>query len=81
MEHEQELAEQQRTALSQLETLRSELHSMVDARVDGCIQHILRGGILDIAPTLPLTADPAIFKGEKPESILFPDGREIKTPT
>ena len=81
MEHEQKLTEQQRTALSQLESLRSELHSMVDARVDGCIQHILHGGVLDIAPTLPLTADPSVFKGEKPESILFPDGREIKTPT
>ena len=81
MEHEQELTEQQRTALSQLEMLRSELHSMVDARVDGSIQHILRGGVLDIAPTFPLTANPAIFKGEKPESILLPDGREIKTPT
>ena len=81
MEHEQELTEQQQTALSQLESLRSELHSMVDARVDGCIQHILHGGVLDIVPTLPLTADPSVFKGEKPESILFPDGREIKTPT
>ena len=81
MEHEQELTEQQQTALSQLESLRSELHSMVDARVDGCIQHILRSGTLDISPTLPLTANPSVFKGEKPESILFPDGREVKTPT
>ena len=39
MEDEQKLTEQQRTALSQLEDLRSELHSMVDARVDGSIQH------------------------------------------
>lgn len=81
MEHEQELTEQQRTALSQLESLRSELHSMVDARVDGCIQHILHGGVLDIAPTMPLTASSVAFKGKKPESILFPDGREVKTPT
>ena len=81
MEHEQELTEQQRTALSQLESLRSELHSMVDARVDGCIQHVLHGGVLDIAPTMPLTASSVAFKGKKPESILFPDGREVKTPT
>ena len=33
MEHEPKLTEQQRTALSQLESLRSELHNMVDARV------------------------------------------------
>lgn len=81
MEHEQELTEQQQAALSQLESLRSELHSMVDARMDESIQHILRGGVLDIVPTLPLTANPSVFKGEKPESILFPDGREVKTPT
>ncbi len=81
MEHEQELTEHQQTALSQLESLRSELHSMVDARVDGCIQHVLHGGVSDISPTLPLTADPSVFKGEKPEGILFPDGREVKTPT
>ena len=81
MEHEPKLTEQQRTALSQLESLRSELHNMVDARVDGSIHRILLGGALDIAPTLPLTADPSAFKGEKPESVLFPDGREVKVPT
>ena len=81
MEHEQKLTEQQRTALSQLETLRIEMHRVVDERVDGSIHRILLGGVLNIAPTLPLTANSAIFKGEKPESILFPDGREIKTPT
>lgn len=82
MEDEQKLTEQQRTALSQLEDLRSELHSMVDARVDGSIHSILTGRVLEQAlPTLPLTANPSVFKGEKPESILFPDGREVKTPT
>ncbi len=82
MEDEQKLTEQQRTALSQLEDLRSELHSMVDARVDGSIHSILTGRVLEQAlPTLPLTANPSAFKGEKPESILFPDGREVKTPT
>ena len=82
MEDEKKLTEQQRTALSQLEDLRSELHSMVDARVDGSIHSILTGRVLEQAlPTLPLTANPSVFKGEKPESILFPDGREVKTPT
>ncbi len=81
MEHEQKMTEQQRTALSQLETLRSEMHRVVDERVDGSIHRILLGGVLDIAPTLPLTASSAAFKGEKPESILFPGGREVKTPT
>ena len=81
MEHEQELTEQQRTALSQLEALRSELHRVVDERVDGSIHRILLGGVLVVAPTLPLTASSAAFKVEKPESLLFPDGREVKTPT
>ena len=36
---------------------------------------------MNIAPTLPFTASSAAFKGEKPESILFPGGREVKTPT
>ena len=81
MEHEQKLTEQQRTALSQLETLRIEMHRVVDERVDGSIHRILLGGVLNIAPTLPLTANSAAFKGEKPESILFPGGREVKTPT
>ena len=76
MEHEQKLTEQQRTALSQLETLRSELHRVVDERVDGNIHRILLGGVLVVAPTLPLTASSAAFKGEKPESILFPGGRQ-----
>lgn len=81
MEHEQKLTEQQRTALSQLETLRIEMHRVVDERVDGSIHRILLGGVLNIAPTLPLTANSAAFKGEKPESVLFPGGREVKTPT
>ena len=81
MEHEQKLTEQQRTALSQLETLRIEMHRVVDERVDGSIHRILLGGVLNIAPTLPLTTNSAAFKGEKPESILFPGGREVKTPT
>ena len=81
MEDKQDLTEQQQILLSKLETLRAEMHRSVDTRVDRSIQHILRGGVLDIAPTFPLTANPAIFKGEKPESILLPDGREIKTPT
>lgn len=81
MEHEQELTEQQRTALSQLEMLRSELHSMVDARVDGSIQRILTSSVLEESPTLPLHTDPSVFKGKKPEAVLFPNGQSVRTPT
>ena len=81
MEHEQELTEQQRTALSQLEMLRSELHSMVDARVDGSIQRILTSSVLEESPTLPLHTDPSVFKGKKPEAVLFPNGQSVSTPT
>lgn len=81
MEHEQELTEQQRTALSQLEMLRSELHSMVDARVDRSIQHILTSSVLEESPTLPLHTDPSVFKGKKPEAVLFPNGQSVRTTT
>lgn len=81
MEHEQELTEQQRTALSQLEMLRSELHSMVDARVDGSIQRILTSSVLEESPTLPLHTDPSVFKGKKPEAVLFPNGQSVRTTT
>ena len=81
MEHEQELTEQQRTALSQLEMLRSELHSMLDARVDGSIQRILTSSVLEESPTLPLHTDPSVFKGKKPEAVLFPNGQSVRTPT
>ena len=81
MEHEQELTEQQRTALSQLEMLRSELHSMVDARVDGSIQRILTSSVLEESPTLPLHTDPSVFKGKKPEAVLFPNGQSVRAPT
>ena len=66
---------------SQLEMLRSELHSMVDARVDGSIQRILTSSVLEESPTLPLHTDPSVFKGKKPEAVLFPNGQSVRTPT
>ena len=65
MEDKQNLTEQQKILLSKLETLRTEMHRSVDARVDRSIQHILTSSVLEESPTLPLHTDPSVFKGKK----------------
>ena len=81
MEDKQNLTEQQKILLSKLETLRTEMHRSVDARVDRSIQHILTSSVLEESPTLPLHTDPSVFKGKKPEAVLFPNGQSVRTPT
>lgn len=81
MEDKQNLTEQQKILLSKLETLRAEMHRSVDARVDRSIQRILTGSVLEESPTLPLHTDPSVFKGKKPEAVLFPNGQSVSTPT
>ena len=81
MEDKQDLTEQQKILLSKLETLRAEMHRSVDARVDRSIQHILTGSVLEESPTLPLHTDPSVFKGKKPEAVLFLNGQSVRTPT
>ena len=81
MEDKQNLTEQQKILLSKLETLRAEMHRSVDARVDRSIQHILTNSVLEESPTLPLHTDPSVFKGKKPEAVLFPNGQSVRTTT
>ena len=81
MEDKQNLTEQQKILLSKLETLRAEMHRSVDARVDRSIQHILTSSVLEESPTLPLHTDPSVFKGKKPEAVLFPNGQSVRTTT
>ena len=81
MEDKQNLTEQHKILLSKLETLRAEMHRSVDARVDRSIQHILTSSVLEESPTLPLHTDPSVFKGKKPEAVLFPNGQSVRTPT
>ena len=82
MEQEQSSVEQWSKILLQLETLRTELHGMVDAHIDVLRYQLLTGELPEQQlRTRPLRADPYAFKGEKPESIQLPDGREVKTPT
>lgn len=82
MEQEQSSVEQWSKILLQLETLRTELHGMVDAHIDALRYQMLTGELPEQQlRTRPLRADPYAFKGEKPESIQLPDGREVKTPT
>ena len=81
MEDKQNLTEQQKILLSKLETLRAEMHRSVDARVDRSIQRILTSSVFEESPTLPLHTDPSVFKGKKPEAVLFPNGQSVRTPT
>ena len=82
MEQEQRSVEQWSKMLLQLEKLRAELHSMVDAHVDTIRYQLLTGELPEQQLRMrPLRGDSFLFKGEKPESIRLPDGREIKTPT
>lgn len=81
MEDKQNLTEQQKILLSKLETLRAEMHCSVDAHVDRSIQHILTSSVLEESPTLPLHTDPSVFKGKKPEAVLFPNGQSVRTTT
>ena len=81
MEDKQDLTEQQKILLSKLETLRAEMHRSVDARVDRSIQRILTSSVLEESPTLPLHTDPSVFKGKKPEAVLFPNGQSVRTST
>ena len=57
------------------------MHRSVDARVDRSIQRILTGSVLEESPTLPLHTDPSVFKGKKPEAVLFPNGQSVRTTT
>lgn len=82
MEQEQSSVEQWSKMLLQLETLRTELHGMVDAHIDTIRYQLLTGELPEQQlRTRPLSGDSFLFKGEKPESIRLPDGREVKTPT
>ena len=82
MEQEKRSVEQWGEVLLQLEALRTELHDMVDAHINTIRYQLLTGELPEQQlRTRPLRADPYTFKGEKPEGLLLPDGREVKTPT
>lgn len=76
------------TFIAQIEKARREMHEHIDREFD---YFLLRLGSEDmeantgeptcIQRTLPLYAPPAFFKGQKPVSVTFADGRTVDVPT
>ena len=65
--------------LDEVESCRIEMHRLVDAQFDLMVRCIENGTPLSQADTiLPLTAPPAMFKGKKPKTIIFSDGRRVE---
>lgn len=65
-----------------LEGLRSQLHQLVDERVDGFIQQLEAGESMgDRVLQHSLTTSPLLFKGTKAIAVILPDGREVETRT
>ena len=63
------------------EELRTQLHRIVNERVDGAIAHM--GEDLSSEPMWvhPLDWNPAAFKGTKAVAVILPDGREVEAKT
>lgn len=75
-----EMDKEERYSLA--EQLRSELHEMVDAQVDGLIRRIENPGRISENEKIYTFAMPSsYFKGKKPAAIVFPDGERIPVHT
>jgi len=62
--------------LAEIETLRPQLHQMIDERLDAMKNAILSGeSVSSVERTYPLNFSPHIFKGEKPVAVLFGEER------
>ncbi len=66
--------------LQMIEESRQRLHLMIDQQYDALVRSVESGEritAIRTAPTeLSLSTDAAAFKGRKPLSVIFPDGRE-----
>ena len=61
-----------------IEELRAQLHETVDRRIDA----LLSGQVSQTERrSLPLDIHPSVFKGKRPLSVSFPDGRTVETTT
>ena len=71
-----------RKRIDTIEKYRKDLHEMVDARCNQYIMQIQEGKIIEPKDQiLPLSYMPAYFKGKKPISVMFADGREVDAQT
>lgn len=65
-----------------IEKYRKEMHEMVDKRCDQYIEELQEGRFtIPREQVLPLSYMPAYFKGKKPISVVFADGREVDAQT
>lgn len=65
-----------------VEKYRKEMHVMVDERCDQYIKELQEGRFtIPREQVLPLSYMPAYFKGKKPISVVFADGREVDAQT
>jgi len=74
--------------IDQIEKARKEMHKIIDQRFDNILLrlnaedfNITDGSSVCVHRTLPLCLHPSIFKGQKPVSITFADGRTVEVPT
>lgn len=65
-----------------LETLRAQMHRLVDERIDDVVAH-MENGEIDYEPVRahPLDWRPAAFKGTKAVAVILPDGRDVEAKT
>ncbi len=65
-----------------LETLRAQMHRLVDERIDDAIA-CMESDEIDYEPVRshPLDWRPAAFKGTKAVAVILPDGREVEAKT
>ena len=74
--------------IMQVEKVRREMHERIDREFDNFLLRLDSGKPeesfsepVSIQHTLPLHAPPSLFKGQKPVSIEFADGRTVDVPT
>mgnify|MGYP001531374932 CR=1 FL=1 len=65
-----------------LETLRAQMHRLVDERIDDAVAR-MESGEIDYEPVRahPLDWRPAAFKGTKAVAVILPDGNEVEAKT
>lgn len=74
--------------IAQMEKARQEMHDLIDQKFNSILLRLnsedfnnALGDPVCIQQTFPLYSHPSIFKGQKPVSITFADGRTIEVPT
>ncbi len=68
--------------LRQLEESRKRMHDTIDERYDEMINAVKTGNHINSEPnTYSLSYPPALFKGKRPQAIIYPDGARVKLTT